>query len=159
MFNLKKKSFKQFDFILLITVLILCGFGLLMIKSATLSFGSARYVKSQAIAIALGLAAIAFLTFLDYELLGKLYIPIYIICNALLLATLLWGFGEDDWGARSWLEIGPLIFQPSEFVKVGLIISLSKFIDNHKETINEPFTLLKILGFAALPVFFIYKEP
>lgn len=159
MFNLKLKSFKKFDFVLLITMIVLCIYGLVILKSATLSYGTNSYLKSQTIAIAIGLFAILFLVLLDYEFLGKMYIPIYIICNVLLLAVLIFGFGEDEWGARSWLKIGPIVFQPSEFVKIGLIISLAKFIDNHKERINEPFTLLKILAFAGFPVLLILKQP
>lgn len=159
MFNLKLKSFKKFDFILLFTVVILCVYGLIVLKSAILSYGTNSYLKSQIIAIVIGFLAILFLVLLDYEFLGKMYIPIYVICNLLLLAVLIFGFGEDEWGARSWLKIGPVIFQPSEFVKIGLIISLAKFIDNNKETLNEPFTLLKILAFAGLPVLLILKQP
>ncbi len=159
MFNLKKKAYKKFDYILFFTTLVLCGFGLLMIKSATLSYGSMRFVKTQAIATAIGMLAIVVLVLLDYQFLGKIYIPIYVISNLLLIAVLIWGIGGDQWGADSWLEIGPIIFQPAEFVKIGLIISLAKFIDSNKETINDPFTLLKILAFAFLPVILILLQP
>ncbi len=159
MFNLKKKSFKKFDFILFFTVILLCIYGLIIIKSATLSLGSSEYIKSQAIAIIIGILAIFILVLMDYQFLGKLYIPIYVLSNLLLVAVLIWGFGDEDWGSRSWLKIGPVVFQPAEFVKIGLIISLSKFIDENKETINEPFTLLKILAFAGLPVLLILKQP
>lgn len=159
MFNLKLKSFKKFDFVLLFTTIALCIYGLIVLKSATLSFDTDTYMKSQITAIILGFLAILFLVLLDYEFLGKMYIPIYVVCNLLLIAVLIWGFGEDEHGARSWLEIGPIIFQPSEFVKIGLIISLSKFIDNNKEKINEPATLFKILAFAGLPVILILRQP
>ena len=141
MFNSNKKAFKKFDYTLFITTIILCVFGLIMLYSATLSFNTLSYIKSQSIATAIGFAVLILLVLLDYQFLGKIYIPIYVVCNLLLVAVLIWGFGEDQWGARSWLKIG-VIFQPSEFVKVGLIISLSKFIDNRKENINEPVTLL-----------------
>lgn len=159
MFNLKKKSFKRFDFVLLFTVIILCAYGLLMVYSATLSYGSLTFVKTQAIATVIGFVAVVFLVFLDYNFLGKLYIPIYIVGNLLLVATVIWGFGGEQYGSDSWLRIGPVVFQPAEFVKVGLIISLAKFMDNHKDSINEPFTLLKILAFAGFPIYLIMKQP
>ncbi|MCQ4922910.1 rod shape-determining protein RodA [Tissierella carlieri] len=159
MFNLKKKAYKKFDYILFLTTLLLCGYGLLMIMSATLSKETMSYVKTQGIATILGLVAIVILVLLDYEFLGKLYIPIYAVCNILLIAVLVFGTGDKDWGSRSWLTIGPITFQPAEFVKIGLIISLAKFIDNHKENINEPFTLLKILAFAFAPVVLILLQP
>ncbi|NLV88872.1 MAG: rod shape-determining protein RodA [Tissierellia bacterium] len=159
MFNLKKKSYKKFDYILLLTVLLLCIYGLVMIRSATLSKETLSFVKTQAVATGLGFFLILILVLLDYEFLGKLYIPIYIVCNLLLIAVLIFGYGDEQWGARSWLRIGPVSFQPAEFVKIGLIISLAKFIDNNKEDINQPFTLLKVLIFAFFPVGLILLQP
>ncbi|MCK9443228.1 MAG: rod shape-determining protein RodA [Tissierellaceae bacterium] len=159
MFNLKKKSYKKFDFVLLITVILLIAYGLVMIRSATLSKDSMNFVKTQAIATGLGFFVVLVLILLDYEFLGKLYIPIYMVLNLLLIAVLIFGFGEEQWGSRSWLRIGPVTFQPAEFVKIGLIISLAKFIDNYKEDINDPISILKILFFAFLPVVLILLQP
>ncbi len=162
MINFKKKLGKRFDYKLFITTLILCGFGLLMLYSATLSFPpatSGKILKTQVASTILGFIAIFVLMSMDYQLLGEFYIPIYILSNFLLVLVLLFGTGADQWGATSWLKIGPITFQPSEFVKVGLIISLSKFIDNHKESLNEPVTLAKILAFAMFPVLLILKQP
>ncbi len=159
MLNSNKKNFKQFDYILLITTILLCIYGIVTIFSATLSFDNLSYVRTQGIATGIGFFFLIFLVIIDYQFLGKMYIPIYAFSILLLIATWIWGFGAEQWGADSWLEIGPVVFQPSEFVKIGLIISLSKFIDNNKETINEPFTLLKILAFALLPVVLILLQP
>ena len=103
--NLNKKTLKRFDFILIIDVIILSIYGLVMINSATSGGGflSNPYVKTQLIAFLLGLVAVAVLIFIDYEIYGNLYLIIYGISNLLLLAVLLFGFGEDQWGARSCL--------------------------------------------------------
>ncbi len=159
MFSFNKKSFKRFDFILLISVILLSLLGLLLIKSATINTGNNILVRSQTIALILGLLAVIVLALMDYHFLGKLYIPIYIVSNLILVAVAIFGFGEDTWGARSWIEIGGVIFQPSEFVKVGLIISLAQFIDNHKDSINHPITLLKIMAFVSPPILLILRQP
>lgn len=159
MFSFNKKSFKRFDFILLISVILLSLLGLLLVKSATINTGSNKLVRSQSIAMILGVIMIVVVGIMDYHFLGKLYIPIYVICNLMLVAVAIWGFGKEQWGADSWISIGGVIFQPSEFVKIGIIISLAKFIDNHKESINEPFTLLKILLFVSPPILLILKQP
>jgi rod shape determining protein RodA len=160
MFNLRKKSFKKFDFILFFTIIALCIYGLVVLKSATLSYNTNRYVKTQAIATIIGFLAVLVIILLDYQLLGKLYIPIYVVCNLLLLAVLLVGTGDEQWGARSWLYITDSFgFQPSEFVKIGLIISLAKYIDINQETLNMPFTLIRVLIFAFLPVGLILLQP
>lgn len=159
MFNLRKKAFKKFDFVLLVTIICLSFYGLVIIHSATLSLDSTRFVRTQSIATLLGFFAILFLVFFDYQFLGKLYIPIYLISNIMLVYVLFMGVGDDQWGARSWLYIGSFGFQPAEFVKIGLIISLSKYMDIHKENINSPFVLLKVLVFAFIPVILILLQP
>lgn len=160
MFNFKNKSYKRFDFVLFFTTIILCIFGFVVLYSATLSLDTNKYMKSQGIATGIGFLAILFLVFIDYQVLGDFYIPIYILSNLLLVAVLSpLGTGLEKWGSQSWLRIGGVTFQPSEFVKIGLMISLAKFIDINKDDINEPFTLLKILAFAFLPVFLILLQP
>lgn len=162
MFNFKRKSFKKFDFVLFFTVLILCIFGMVILHSASLSTATgSSIIKSQTISTILGFIAIAIIILMDYEFIGKLYIPIYIVSIGLLVAVLIWGIGGDQIGvgADSWLSIGGFIFQPSEPVKIGLIISLAKFIDKNKDTINAPFTLIKVLAFAFFPVLLILLQP
>jgi len=96
---------------------------------------------------------------INYETFGKLYMVIYVFCNLLLLAVLIFGVGEDSWGAKSWLVVGPIRFQPSEFVKIGVIISVAKYIEKNQEKINQLFTLAKILVFAFIPVGLVLMQP
>lgn len=155
-----KRSFKKLDFTLLLTVLLISIYGIVMIRSATLSLPRDNFIKVQAIATFIGFIGIVVIILIDYQFIGKLYIPIYIVCNILLILTLFFGTGEGEWGARSWLRVPGLgTFQPAEFVKVGLIIFLAKFIDNNKSTINEPLTLLKIFVLAGIPIGLIAKQP
>ncbi len=161
MISLKKKLWKNFDYLMFITVILLNIFGFISIYIATLEsrLGSMQYLKVQSIAFVLGLIGMFFLTILDYDIFGKLYLFIYAFCNLLLIAVLLFGTGEQQWGARSWLVIGPLSFQPSEIVKIGIIISVAKFISNNKSKINTPFTLVKILLFSSIPICLILLQP
>lgn len=159
MFNLKRKAFKNFDFVLLVTVLLLCIYGIIMIRSATLSFNNNRYVKVQSLSTILGFIGILILVLMDYQIIGKLYIPIYVICIILLVAVVIFGTGESQWGANSWLYIGGFGFQPAEICKVGIIIFLAKLIENNKDKINEPITLLKILVLCGIPILLILLQP
>lgn len=131
MSNKRKGLWKRFDFTLLFTVVILSIFGLVILSSATAGEGSLGYLKSQGAALILGLVSIVILVFINYETLGKFYLPIYIFSNLLLLAVLV--MGDKAKGAQSWIAFGPIRFQPSEFVKIGVIISLSKFIEKNHE--------------------------
>lgn len=159
MVRIDSKFWKRFDFVLFFCVIMLTLYGFIMIRSATMSFsyGSMPFLKKQIIAFVLGLIAVVFLVLIDYEIYGNLYIPIYVLCNLLLLAVLIFGVTKNN--AKSWLSINGQVFQPAELAKFGIIISLAKYIDINKDNINEPFTLLKILMFAGLPVALILKQP
>ena len=154
MFKRETKFYKRFDFFLVFITIALVAYGLIMINSATATKtgGSFRYLRTQTIAFIAGAIGAAILVFIDYEIYGYFYIPIYVISNLLLVAVLLWGFGEEEWGGSHWLRIGSIIFQPSEPAKFGVIIALAKMIDNNKDKINNFFVLIKVLIFAFIPV-------
>ena len=150
---------RDLDIVLFISIIIISIFGFVVLKSATLSMkASASIMKAQAAATILGFVGLIILTLIEYRFWKHFYIPIYIACIVLLGATLVLGAGADI-GSKSWLSIGPITFQPAEFVKVGLIISLAAYIEIHHENINQPLVLLKVLVFAFLPVVLILLQP
>jgi len=157
MLNFDKKIFKFFDWTLFITTFLITLFGLVTIYIATVnsSAGYMRYIKPQAASFIIGFICIFVILFVDYDLIGKLYLPIYFGTNILLILVL---FTKEINGARSWISIAGITFQPSEIAKIAIIICAGKFIDLHKEKINEPLTLLKILIFSFIPVGLIYLE-
>ena len=118
LFHRKKISFKKIDLTLIITVLVLCIYGLIVLYSATYSYGPGRYMTSQIVATVVGVFMIIFLLTFNQDLLKQLHIPIYLVMNILLVLVLILGTGDDSWGARSWLRLGPVNFQPSEFAKI-----------------------------------------
>ncbi|MCD7767118.1 MAG: FtsW/RodA/SpoVE family cell cycle protein [Lachnospiraceae bacterium] len=115
--------------LLLLAVLFLCGFGLLILYSASsyngeVRFGdSAWYLKKQFFAMALGLAAMAAVSSIDYHALKRLAGPAYLLSLVLSGAVLL--FGDAYNGSRRWLSIGPLSFQPAEYAKPAVILLLA----------------------------------
>lgn len=158
----KDNKLKRFDFILLFTTLILCMYGFLVIKSATMSqvAGSERYLKTQVIAFIIGIIITFVLVVIDYDIYGSFYLHIYGISIAMLLYVLINPVSASEWGdVRSWISIGPIVFQPSELAKFGVIISLAKYIDINKDNINNPFVLFKVLVFALFPVGLILLQP
>lgn len=159
--NRKKRFLKQFDTTLFITVILLSILGIVAIGSATASnsSGSMPYLKTQIFSTILGVLVIFLIMKLDYEMLGKFYIPIYIVSIVLLSLTFFFGTGGEEWGGESWVRIGPVGFQPAEIVKIGLIISVAKLIEVNQYRINEPLVFLKILAFAGFPVFLILLQP
>lgn len=157
MFNLKKKNFKDLDLALLFSSLLLSVYGLFVLFSAY--GGNIGAIKTQLISTILGFLVIALLCTIDLDVLKKSWKVVYGISLILLIITLIFGRGLDEWGAKSWVYIGSFSIQPSELVKVGLIFSFAAFIDLNKEKINEPLNLLIVLLFAAVPVGLILLQP
>lgn len=158
----KDNKLKRFDFILFFTTIVLCVYGFIIINSATMSkaSGSEPYLKTQIIAFALGLGVMFFLVMIDSDIYGSFYLPIYGVSVILLLYVLINPVSASEWGdVRSWIAIGPIVFQPSEVAKFGVIISVAKFIDMNKDNINDPAVLIKVLVFAFFPVALILMQP
>lgn len=157
MFNLKKKSLKQLDFLLLISTILLSIYGLFVLYSAFA--GSLSAIKSQIFASLLGFLLIVIICTVDLDVVKKIYKPIYIVSIILLGLTVIFGRGGEEWGSDSWLVLGPISFQPSEVTKVGLIFVLAAHLDKYKARINELPILILTLVIAGLPVGLIMLQP
>jgi len=157
--KIDKKLMKKINFSLIVIVLLICTIGIIVVSSATYGLGYERFMKTQIGSIILGFIAIIIILFIDYHRLAKIYISLYVFSNALLLTVLFFGTGMERWGANRWIRIGGFQFQPSDFAKIGIIIALAKFLDDHKDYMDKPLTMAKILAFAGLPMLLIYKQP
>ncbi len=157
--KIDNKLLKKVDYSLIITVLLICTIGIVVIGSATHSLGSERYIRTQTISILLGMIAISVILFIDYNTFSRIYIPIYIICNLMLLSVFILGQGSESWGADRWIRIGGFGFQPSDFAKIGIIICLAKVLDDNKDKLHKPKVLFKVLLFAAVPMLLILTQP
>src|SRR5690606_3516113 len=117
------------------------------------------FVIDQARNLVIGLVCLFLATRIDYQILKK-FSPIILVVGVLaLLAVFIPGLGVTQGGARSWLDIGPVVVQPSYPLTVALIIYLASWLtrdDIEKETWKNgflPFLVLVgfILGIVALP--------
>ncbi len=87
-------------------------------------------VTKQLIWIGVGLAAMAFMAFTDYTRVRHLTLIIYFVNIAFLLAIVL--SGDTALGAQRWIMIGPFRFQPSEFTKLFVIMTMASFLAERK---------------------------
>ncbi|GGH72223.1 putative lipid II flippase FtsW [Compostibacillus humi] len=132
---------KYYDFTLMITPLLLCGFGLIMIYSASMvtavmeGYDSNHYLIRQLMWFALGLIGFAFTSVFPYRYYQKL-MKIIILTILILLAGL-FVFGTEVNMAKSWYIFGPLSMQPSEFAKLGLIMYLASVYSNKQSYLDE----------------------
>lgn len=122
--------------ILVVTILLLC-LGIIMVLSASAPSSLAEdgnsysYVKKQAIAATGGLVAMFVFSRVDYRIYRKLKWPIYFGMLALLFLVSI--SGMDAGGARRWINIAGINFQPSEMAKIGFILVFASLLSDMKE--------------------------
>ena len=145
--SVSKKSviLMEFDWFLFIVTVLLSIIGVVMIYSATRTFSSNTQVIVQSGAFVIGCAVMLAMCFFDYEQLQNLVKPIYIFAVAILILVLLLGVGENEWGAKSWIRLGPIGIQPSELAKVCFIVTFSYHLSKVHDDINKPLVILGLL--------------
>ncbi|HZG74469.1 MAG TPA: stage V sporulation protein E [Paenibacillus sp.] len=154
------------DVYILLATLGLLGLGVVMVYSASAvmafrEYGdSFYYLKRQLIFAGLGLVAMYFAMNVDYWV-WKKYAKIgLIVCFVLLVVVLIPGIGVVRGGARSWLGIGSFGIQPSEFMKLAMVVFLSKLLSEHQERLAKFTTgLLPPLAIVGLAFGFIMLQP
>ncbi|MBD3359641.1 MAG: rod shape-determining protein RodA [Candidatus Buchananbacteria bacterium] len=141
--------FKKFDWLLFITICFLIILGLTLLYSVAIGSQSAQNLlnfNKQIVFFILGIFIIFTLAvFFDYRILIKFNWPLYIIGAGLLIAVLF--FGKTIRGTTGWFDFGFFSFQPVEFVKIFLIIFLSKFFSDKAKYISQlKYLILSSLG-------------
>lgn len=154
------------DLWLLLCILGLLTIGMIMVYSAGSVLGfhdygdSFYFVKRQMLFAGLGLVAMFFTANLDYHVWKKYAKAGLIICFGLLVIVLIPGIGVVRGGARSWLGISSFGIQPSEFMKLGMILFLSKWLSNENFNITKfGKGLLPPLGLIGLAFGLIMMQP
>lgn len=129
--------YESFDGRLLFFALLLLGFGALMVYSSTSvitpvlakkKITEFHYFQKHLFTMALGFAVMFFFYRLRPGLLRKFSLPLLIFSFALLALVFVPGLGVSAGGARRWLRLWPSTFQPSELVKLAMVIFLARFI-------------------------------
>lgn len=157
---------KNIDLILLISVIAISIFGIIMIYSssniwAEYKFNDAfKYLKMQGLFLIVGIVLMIIISKIPYKYyLDKANI-ILVICFVLLILVLIPGIGKIRNGSRSWFGVGGLGIQPSEFMKLALIIFISKYLHkNERNNISIKKDILPILFITLLTFGLIMLQP
>ena len=153
-----KKLFKGIDRVLFLFVVLSALYGILAIYSATYSYGTLSNTIIQSAALALGIVVMTVLSLFDYEQFEVLLKPIAVVCIFLLILVKIIGTA-GDWGAQSWIRLGPVGIQPSEIAKIGFILTFSYHLSKVTDNINKPKTIFLLLVHLAIPAFLIMLQP
>ena len=156
-----RRLIQNFDWILLLLLILIGTISVLNLYSATYLIrgtgGSQIYIK-QIYWFLIGFAVFLMMTTFDYSLLERLAYPFYFFSLALLIMVLV--VGKIHSGSQRWLSFGGISFQPSEFAKIAIVLTLAKFFNEHGHyneyrlrDLWQPFLLI------AFPSVLIIKEP
>ena len=160
MLRIDRRLVAHFEWPLLTLALAISACGLLTIFSATYAAGAGMspYVVRQAAWIAVGLLVLVISLVIDYRVLDRYGLLTYLAVLAMLVLVPL--IGVSGGGARRWLSLGPVSIQPSEFMKLALIIVLASQLHRWAA---EPRLALRRLVFPtvliAIPTYFVLTQP
>lgn len=112
---------------------------------------------AHAIAFGVGTAVAAAICIVDYGRLARWSLVAYWGSILLLVAVFVIGVSRN--GAKRWIDLGPLQFQPSEFAKITFLFALANFLSRPADELRLPGNFIKALGMAMLPFGLILKEP
>lgn len=154
---MSRRMLRYIDWGLVAATLALVIGGGVILYSATRTFPDPwAFVKARAVHAALGLGLLIAFTAIDYQALGRLWRPLWLITVVLLAGVDV--IGRTAQGAQRWIPLGPLSFQPSELAKLLLIVTLAKHLDGHRE-ITSLRQLVPVLAHAGIPILLIIQQP
>lgn len=156
-----RRLIQNFDWILVMLVLFLTMISVLNLYSATFPIrnaGGAQIFMKQTYWFLIGFGVMLLATTFDYHVLQRLAMPGYLLILVLLVLVAV--VGSKVSGSQRWLSAGGITVQPSEFMKMALVLVLAKFFDEHVQPegyrlrdLWYPFLL------TAIPCGLIVKQP
>ncbi|MDR3577051.1 MAG: FtsW/RodA/SpoVE family cell cycle protein [Anaerolineaceae bacterium] len=129
---MRREVWRHFDFLLFGTVVILCIFGIVMIRSAIAGSESlAGLVQSQTIYVIIGIAVLLGTSILDYHYWASLTRLMYI--GTVMLLLVVFAVGAVSFGSARWISTGLVNIQPSELGKIVIILVLADYFNRHQD--------------------------
>lgn len=135
---------KQLDKPLLGILFTLLIFGLVMIASAGIAYSRARFgdpyffFKHQLFfGVLPGLGILYIIQGIDYNFWKKISFPLFILSIIFLILVFVPGIGSRVYGASRWIQLGSFSFQPSEMLKLAIVLYLSAWLENREKNIQE----------------------
>lgn len=154
-----EKKVGKFEYITFTTMLFLVFFGLIVLYSASTVSSNRLYDNPiylflrQSIFCGAGILISILVSFIPYKLYSKFAKYIFLVCLTFVVVTAF--AGRISRGASRWLTLRGLIFQPSELMKLAMIIYLSKVITEIKGDFENKENFLRVMMIAYIPTFIV----
>ena len=148
------------SFPIILTLLALCVVSIFAITSATYGNEQLHNAPHTQIAyIIAGFVVYLGLAFVPYRWLVVISPSLYAIGVLLLIACYIPHIGKQTYGAKSWIKIGPINFEPAEFAKLAFILAMAWFLRVRESSIQSFWTVLMAWAFTAIPFVLVLKQP
>lgn len=165
----KVRYTRQYDFALLFLTIGIALFGVIMIYSAgyytaSIQNNPFRYVKSQLASLILGAGVMVVISLVDYQVLmqkifhTRLTMVHFLYLLAVVLQTLVLFVGVEMNGAKRWLKLGPVQFQPSEVTKIAVIAFIAYAVYQRRRDLDHLRGFVRILVFTLPLIGLVAKE-
>ena len=151
-------SFRDFDWALLALLLVLCSVSVVEVHSATLHTRFASFGSRQIFWVAAGVVVMFIFAKIDYHRVLD-WAPWAYGFGLLALAAIYTPLGHNALGGRRWIKAGPIQFQPSEFVKLILLMMVARYFANlggRNLTWKDIFKAFALVG---IPMLLVLKQP
>lgn len=146
------------DYKLITCVLLLAGFGLVVLYSSSYYSKGISMLFKQALFTVAGLGVMLLMAeFLDYRRLKPFAILLYLLSLLMTMAVLIPGLGKELNGARRWLNLRVTTIQPSEFVKLALILALAGILSTYWNKLHKWQMYLVLAAVTFVPVLILFK--
>ncbi len=150
----------RIDYLLVVTATILVFIGILMIYSSGFDpidkINSGLY-KKQIIWFIISFIVMIAVSFVNYKVLGDYSLHIYLFILVLLILTTI--FGTPIRNTRAWIDFGFFSIQPSEFMKLALVIIIAKYLEIRERDVRNLRELLIPSILTIVPVLVIIMQP
>ncbi len=117
-----------------------------------------KTVIIQTVAYILGFIAVFVLSHMNYSVFEDFTKPLYIFSIIFLLTPYVPGLGVEQYGARSWINLGVTTFQPSEIVKITFIFIMADYFKRHRDSIRHFKEFFQSVIYAAPIILIVLKE-
>ena len=154
-----KEKTKKFEYTIFTCVIFLIVFGLIVLYSASSATASRIYDNSyylfirQAIFCGVGLTLALLFSFIPYKLNISFSKYIFLACLMLVMVTAF--AGRISRGSSRWIMLRGIVFQPSEFMKLAMILYLSKVLTEIKGDFDRKDNFLRVILVAYVPTFIV----
>ncbi|MGE5804323.1 MAG: rod shape-determining protein RodA [Ignavibacteria bacterium] len=148
----------KFDFGLFLPVLFLICIGLAAIYSSTVNHPTAHGNFEKQLVWAIASTILFFILYsLPTNTFKTIAVPAYLLSLFLLVLVLV--MGRRISGSKSWLDLGAVGFQPSEFAKIGIVLAMAAFLSRRNTDIDSLFDIVISLAIGFIPVALVLLEP